>query len=99
MYTSVSSRFDGTPWLARALSGGVPPVLSSGGESEMVSVEKRPFISRKSSAVWSLGAVVRSWMKSFMERMMGRQPSPLGSHQSEYSTPQVSSMRFRRTLE
>lgn len=87
MYTSVSSMFVGTPPLAMTPSIGVWLDFSEGGESEIVRVEKTPLISLKSSEVWSFGAVVRSCMKSLIDRMIGGQSSSFGSHQSECSMP------------
>jgi hypothetical protein len=93
----VSSTESGAPPLVPSI--GVWPALYSGGESEIVSVLKMPFISRKSSETWSLGAVVRSLMKFLIERIMGGQSSSLGSHQSEGLMPHPSSIRLRKTLE
>ena len=65
----------------------------------MVRVLKMPFISRKSSEIWSLGAVVLSRMKFLIERIMGGQPSSLGSHQSEGPIPHPSRNLLRKTSE
>lgn len=100
VYTLVSPIFEGTMPLASTPSiGGELPMLSSGGESEIVRVEKIPFISRRSSEVGSFGATVRSCMKSLIERMMFGQFSSLGNHQSECSNPHCSSIRFRSVFE
>ena len=81
------------------MSALVTVMPSEGGESEIVIELKMPRISRKSSDTWSLGAVVRSLMKSLIERMMGGHASSSGSHQSDGPAPIDSSMRFRRTSE
>lgn len=70
--------------------------VSSGGEFEMVRVPKIPRISRRFSETSSLGAVVRSWMKSLIDRMMGGHPSSSGSHQSDGEIPQPARNLFRR---
>ena len=77
----------------------VTVMLSEGGESERLRELKMPRISRRSSETWSLGAWVRSLMKSLIERMIGGQLSSLGSHQSDGGAPMPSSMRLRSTSE
>jgi hypothetical protein len=87
------------PCAEEVLSALVTVMVSEEGESEMVRELKMPLISRRSSDTWSLGAVVLSFIKSLMERMMGGQDSSLGSHQSDGPAPIDSSIRLRRTSE
>jgi hypothetical protein len=80
-----------------ALSMLVTVMLSDPGESEMVRLLNIPLISRRSSEIWSFGAVDRSRMKSLIDRIIGGHDSSLGNHQSDGAMPQDSSMRFRIT--